>query len=72
MELKKELQERPTQKLVDDLKKKVQILQVLQQKKILVHCNWNSTHLFWDYQSTMVLSTTTTTKPCSPKQVVVG
>jgi homeobox protein cut-like len=29
MELKKELQERPTQKLVDDLKKKVQILQVL-------------------------------------------
>jgi hypothetical protein len=35
MELKKELQERPTQKLVDDLKKKVQILQVLQQKKIL-------------------------------------
>lgn len=30
MELKKELQERPTQKLVDDLKKKVQILQVLQ------------------------------------------
>jgi homeobox protein cut-like len=32
MELKKELQERPTQKLVDDLKKKVQILQVLQQK----------------------------------------
>ncbi|CAN6292230.1 unnamed protein product [Urochloa humidicola] len=29
MELKKELQERPTQKLVDDLKKKVQILQAV-------------------------------------------
>jgi homeobox protein cut-like len=36
MELKKELQERPTQKMVDDLKKKVQILQVLQQKYICV------------------------------------
>lgn len=36
MQLKKELQERPTQKLVDDLKKKVQILQVLQQKYICV------------------------------------
>lgn len=36
MELKKELQERPTRKLVDDLKKKVQILQVFR-TKVLVH-----------------------------------
>jgi hypothetical protein len=35
MELKKELQERPTRKLVDDLKKKVQILQVLATKVLL-------------------------------------
>lgn len=35
MELKKELQERPTRKLVDDLKKKVLILQVLATKVFL-------------------------------------
>jgi hypothetical protein len=36
MELKKELQERPTRKLVDDLKKKVQILQVFTK---IAYCN---------------------------------
>jgi len=59
MELKKELQERPTQKLVDDLKKKVQILQVLQQKyPCLLQLEQYS--LFGDHQSTMVLNTNST------------